>query len=138
MNLRAVMDLQSRINVLEEKLQCLKSKAESPHVTKLDGLPHAQGGTTSRTESLAEQIICAERELSSLRETQIENQLELMLALFRHVKETRVFDVMILRYVELKSFDEIAAQMDYSERRIYQWHKQGLNILKTSGEFCGV
>lgn len=136
MNLRVVMDLQSRINVLEEKLQCLKSKAESPPVAKLDGLPHAHGVKTSRIESLAEQIICAEKELASLREAQIENQLELMLALFRHVKETRIFDVMILRYVEGKSFDEIATQMDYSERRIYQWHKQGLEILRSSGEFC--
>ncbi|MBQ3213964.1 MAG: sigma-70 family RNA polymerase sigma factor [Clostridia bacterium] len=37
-------------------------------------------------------------------------------------------NVFFLRYIRGNSFDEIAAKMNYSTKRIYQLHKEGLDI----------
>lgn len=125
MRLSAVMELEEKISVARAELDRLKSLATTTTM-RLDGLPKAKS-ITSRVENLTVKILDCEHRLAILREALICSQVDLTLELSAQLPSD-VANVMILRYVNVMSFTEIANALHYSRGHIYRIYKRGVAL----------
>lgn len=125
MRLSAVMELEEKISAARAELDRLKALATAT-TTRIDGLPKAKS-ITSRVESLTAKIVDCERRLAILREALICTQVDLTLELSAQLPSD-VANVMILRYVNVMSFTEIANALHYSRGHIHRICKRGLAL----------
>lgn len=115
--------MQTRINVLTAEIERLRAEAESMSIS-LDGMPKGQG-TQDKTARLAVQLAECETvlqsEMSGLwsRRMRIIEELG-MLKSHKHQK------LLHLRYIDCKSWELIAVEMDITWRHCYRLHGSAL------------
>ena len=115
-DLNCVRELNKSIRDRERHLYKLRLSVENL-TPILDGLPHASEAK-SRVERLALNIVEVERDLDSLREQFQQEQSRLVNIIMREVDEPILQTLLILRYVECLSFNEIARRLQFSLRSI--------------------
>lgn len=121
--LRQYRRLGEEIEDLKVRIADLRSASlKSP---KLDGMPHAQGGsgdpigaTIARIDVLAAQIVAREAE---------RNIIEMAIASLKDSKERMVLRH---RYMDGMTWEEIGSIMSYSEGRVRQLHGEALKELE--------
>lgn len=107
-----------------DDLKALKKKIENLFV-QLNDMRIKKQDTKEINEKL--QIIIKQQDVEQKKllkllskKQKIEKRIEKLTQPYRNV--------FFLRYIRGNSFDEIAAKMNYSTKRIYQLHKEGLDI----------
>lgn len=115
--------IQTRINVLRAEIQRLRTEAESVSIN-LDGLPKGQGNNDKLSRLAVEIADCESvltEELSGLyaRRMRIIDQLG-KLKSYKHEL------LLQKRYIECKSWEHIAVEMDISWRYCYMLHGSAL------------
>lgn len=129
MNLYCVRELEQKILRLEEKITTLRETMSGMEPAKLDGLPKEKNFLSSRVEKIAQELIDGERELEELRAEQRVLGAELTIEILRHV-HGRAARIMVMRYVLLNRFRDIAFELNLSDARIYYIHAETLKKLK--------
>lgn len=122
--LNSVRELNKQIRKLEQHLQALRLSAENL-VPILDGLPHSNSAK-SRVEKIVLMIIDDEREMENLRAQLDRASEELPARLLAEVSDVQARTVLFLRYVACMRFRDIAFQLEMSERRVFQIHRDAL------------
>ena len=115
--------IQTRINVLRAEIERLRAEAESVSI-KLDGMPKGQGGNDKMSRIVAEMADLEStmtNEMSGLyiRRQRIITQLG-MLKSHKHQL------LLQKRYIECKTWETIAYEMDISWRYCYMLHGSAL------------
>lgn len=123
MKLTTVFELEEKICATRDELERMTALATAT-TSRLDGLPRATS-ITSRVENFAVKILDCQRRLDGLVEEKICAQLELTLDITKRVKDN-AGEVLYQRYVKLKPFAVIIAEMNYSERAVYNYHRRGV------------
>ena len=123
MKLLAVMDMEQEIKFIRNKLVLLRQMATS--ITPIiDGLPR-KSSVSSKIEKATVQIVDAERRLAELADEYAATTIELSEKIYQRVQGGKMREILFQRYVLCKSFDEIAADMNYDTTHIYRLHKRG-------------
>ncbi|MBR3746219.1 MAG: hypothetical protein IKN27_04580 [Selenomonadaceae bacterium] len=120
--LNTVHELKKKIRDVERRLQSLRTAAENL-VPVLNGLPHSKGAK-SRVEKIALDIVATEHELELLRGQMPLMKSELADKILHEVNAPDLQTLLILRYVECLSFNEIARRMKYGLRHIFRLHEK--------------
>lgn len=110
-----IKSYQEQIKELKEKSLSLKSPSD------FTSAPSRQSKTAAYT-AYTEQIICLEEELQNAIEKQLQAETKTMeyIEQFNGTKKL----LLRLRYIEHKSWSEIADEMNYSERHIRRLHEK--------------
>ena len=115
--------MQTRLNVLQAEIERLRAEAESVSIN-LDGMPKG-GQASDKTARLAVQIADLETTMQSelsgllLKRMKIINQLG-------ELKNHRHQELLHKRYIECKTWETIAYEMDMSWRHTYRLHGSAL------------
>lgn len=136
MNLYCVRELEQKILRLEEKITTLRETMSGVKPAQLTGLPKEKNFLSSRVEKVAQELIDGERELEELRAEQRVLGAELTIEILRHV-HGRAARIMVMRYVLLNRFRDIAFELNLSDARIYYIHAETLKKLKECGMEIG-
>lgn len=125
--LKVVRNLSRRVEETIGNLRYLRNLRDSI-TPQLDGLPK-NPNVTRKVEWLATAIADMEAELQQLKGILICCRIELCEWLNEKIIDRKIFQVMFLRYGQLKTFQEIAQETNYSESSIFKSHRDGLKIL---------
>lgn len=125
--LKVIKKLSQKIEECEAKLFHLQNLMNAI-VPELDGMPKSPC-VSSRVERLAVSIANLERKISELKTIRISCRIELIELLEKKISDANVFKVIFYRYGLLKKFNEIAADMNFSESAVFRFHKIGLKNL---------
>lgn len=130
MQLSAVLELKKELEQERRRLEELKLL--STNITgKIDGLPRVKA-QSSKVE-LAAQIVDSERRISELEVALISQSVTLTEEILKRVTGQAV-NVLIMRYVGLKRFEEIALEMKYSKPNIYRFHSRGVKEFERTSD----
>ena len=121
--LESYKQIQTRINVLQAEINRLRTEAESVSIN-LDGMPKGQGGNDKLSRIVAdmadlEATLLAEMSGLYIRRQRIITQLG-MLKSHKHQL------LLQKRYLECKSWEAIAYEMDITWRHCYRLHGSAL------------
>ena len=121
--LESYKQIQTRINVLQAEINRLRTEAESVSIN-LDGMPKGQGGNDKLSRIVAdmadlESTLLAEMSGLYIRRQRIITQLG-MLKSHKHQL------LLQKRYLECKSWEAIAYEMDITWRHCYRLHGSAL------------
>ena len=130
MELTRCRELRKQINALEAKLKLLRTTTTTPR--RIDGMPHVPNAE-SMPERVTRLIVDGEQELEALREAFAVAAGDLAAEIFQRVSDMKAATVLILRYVNCLSFDEIADRTGYVRGHVYKLHRNG----KTAFVSCG-
>jgi|GEM_PF-2865274 len=115
-----------RAKISKEKSKLEKLKSLIGNCTKeLDGLPHAKSYSSS-VEVLAMKITDSENAIELLENVMQVCVIELSDWLEERLENMNEFNVIFKRYGLCKPFKLIAADLGYSERMIYRFHRTAL------------
>ena len=125
--LRRARVLNLRIDAGFERIQQLRALAERR--TSIYGREHVGGGaaTDGRMDVVA-RIVDAERALDA----QIDRMLELkeeIAGVIARVPDERMRGLLELRYLNGRTWEEVAEQMNYTTRNIYNLHSAALKVV---------
>lgn len=128
MNAKEYLDsykaIQTRINVLISEIERLRTEAESASIN-LDGMPKGQG-SQDKTARLAVQIA----ELESTLQSELSGLYLRRMKIITELGELKSHKHQLLlqkRYIECKSWEHIAVEMDITWRHCYRLHWSALN-----------
>lgn len=127
MNLSAVVELRRELEKEKSRLESLKAAVTNLTV-KLDELPRSSA-RVSRTEKLATQIIDSERRIAELEIELVNQALNLTEEILRRVAGQSA-NVLLMRYIRIKSFEDIAARLNYSRSYVSRLHRQGVKAFE--------
>lgn len=135
-------DEQQNLGYIYDRLNTLRSKAESARTSQLDGMPHGGGFATDRTGALLAQIEELEAEAADIQEQAeiIRHEIE---AAVKQISGPRYPDqraIIRLRYVDLMSWPDVAEALfgdlprywdnpDSFLRRTHRLHGEALAAL---------
>ena len=122
--LNNVRELNKKIRILERHLEALRMSAETI-VPILDGLPHA-AFAKSRVEKIALRTVSTERELEFLCTALIKAKTGLADKIMAEVDDPVYQTLLMLRYVEVLSFNQTARRMRISLRHVFRLHEKFL------------
>lgn len=129
MKLTTVFELEEKISAARDELARLKSLATAT-TARIDGLPRSTS-VTSRIENYAVKILDCQRRLDGLVEDSLCAQIDLTLDITKRVHGT-AGAILYRRYIQLKPFAVIAAELNYSESAIYKFHSDGVKKFNAS------
>lgn len=92
-------------------------------VPVLDGMPHATD-IKSRVEAIALKTIMAEGELAALREEYLQAKVKLTSQILDEVEDPTNQTLLILRFVELKTWTQVAQLMHVDRRWLFRRYKK--------------
>lgn len=124
--LKVVKDLSRRIEETAENLQHLRDLRDNI-TPQLDGLPK-NPNVPRKVEWLATAITDAENEIQQLTAILTCCRIELYEWLNEKIVDRKICRILFLRYGQLKSFQEIAQETNYSESSVFKIHRDGLKI----------
>lgn len=87
-------------------------------------------GNASRVELYGIKMLEAQQRRVELQAEYIIEQMEIAAEIMRRISEPLTCSILISRYVEGKCWQEIFDALDYSPRRIYRLHREGLQVLE--------
>ena len=90
-----------------------------------DGMPH-DTTVKSRVEEVALKIIAAETELDALQKEFVQAKEQLINQILGEIDEPVLQTLLILRFVNLMTWTQIARQMNYDRRWLFRRHKEFL------------
>lgn len=122
--LHGARELSKRIGELELHLALLRRRLTE--TTKLlDGLPKSTP-PEPRIERILAVLLDEERELESCRQRLLIEAAKLTREICLRVDKTLIREILLLRYVDCKSFRQIARELDISERTTFRLHRSGI------------
>lgn len=116
--------IQARLNVLTAEIERLRAEAESVSIN-LDGMPHGTGND-DRTARLAVQLADLESTLMSEMSVLWANRMRII-TMLGNMKNHKHQTLLHKRYIECKTWEVIAYEMDISWRYCYMLHGSALN-----------
>ena len=116
--------IQARMNVLTAEIERLRAEAESVSIN-LDGMPHGTGND-DRTARLAVQLADLESTLMSEMSVLWANRMRII-TMMGNMKNHKHQTLLHKRYIECKTWEVIAYEMDISWRHCYRLHGSALN-----------
>lgn len=122
MKLNLARELRRRIDDEQRKIEMLRQSAVT--VSSFDDLPRAKS-FASKTEKIAAQIVDSENRLNELAAEFSDAVAELLKRIFDDVHGAAEQSVLIERYVNCRTFAEIALILGYSEGTVYLLHRRG-------------
>lgn len=120
-----------KLRIAAEKSRLNRYKDLIDNLTaEIDGLPRAQNSAKSKVEGIAALIVDTEKTISALIEIKIDCILELQKYLFGIISNDAAREVILYRYGLCLPFNDIAARLHYSARKIFYLHSLGIDELK--------
>jgi DNA-directed RNA polymerase specialized sigma24 family protein len=113
----------ARIRNREHDLAELREERESISIN-LDGMPHGTS-LSDKTARLAAQLADAEEEIIELRSEAWSIRMEIVRTL-NGIQTPEYNTLLYLRYIEGKTWEQIAVEMHYSIQHIYRMHDSAL------------
>ena len=111
---------------LEAKLENLKDRIESCRSSNLSGMP--RGGVPVTAADLIADKSDLEKRIEKLKA----KSRKLKVAVYEEIdslEEPRYCEVLEARFIDGKTFEDIAEEMGYTERHIYTLYKEAINLL---------
>ena len=117
-------ELDRKLYNLEEKIAILRSRAEKS-TSVLSPAPGGSSCNDSRLEELVIKIADLEKEEARMEHEMAGVSAELSTFLSRLSSPVQM-KILMMHYVELMSFDDIARKFSLPVRSMYRYHKEGL------------
>jgi DNA-directed RNA polymerase specialized sigma subunit len=128
-DLEKVRVMDKLINAKIAERQRLYEIATGVSSKPFDGMPHSSSGIVSSTvEKSVVKLITLAEELDRLIDDYIDYKQSVVNALEKLPEKE--YTVLHKYYIQYKSWDEIADEMNYSRVSVWRFWKKGLNILK--------
>ena len=131
--LNVCRDLTRKIEQEVERLQRLKTLATNI-TARLDGMPPSPN-PSQKVENLATMILDSENRIKLLHKVRSDCMIELSAWLDGKLSDSRLSNVMFLRYGMCMSFSSIAKHQNYSERTIFRLHAIGFQKLSVACQY---
>ena len=115
-------------NLLQEK-ELWRTRAEKV-TTIITGMPHSDSQENARENAIVKMIECGQK-IDKI----IDDYFDLGVKIRRVIETIEEDDLqalLILRYLNNQTFEQIAVGMDYSWRQIHRMHSKALSRLKLS------
>lgn len=122
--LRTARDADRRIDEAMERLERMRAKLEAGRMSNLTGMP--RGGALDWTET-ADRVIELERRVNARIREMVRQKQAAMDAIDR-VEEARLREVLELYYLDGYTWEQVAEQMDLSDRHVKRLH--GIALLR--------
>ena len=122
--LRQARDADRRIDEAMERLERMRAKLEAGRMSNLTGMP--RGGALDWTET-ADRVIELERRVNARIREMVRQKQAAMDAIDR-VEEARLREVLELYYLDGYTWEQVAEQMDMSDRHVKRLH--GIALLR--------
>lgn len=122
--LRTARDADRRIDEAMERLERMRAKLEAGRMSNLTGMP--RGGAVDWTET-ADRVIELEKRVNSRIREMVRQKQAAMDAIDR-VEEARLREVLELYYLDGYTWEQVAEQMDMSDRHVKRLH--GIALLR--------
>lgn len=122
--LRTARDADRRIDEAMERLERMRAKLEAGRMSNLTGMP--RGGAVDWTET-ADRVIELERRVNARIREMVRQKQAAMDAIDR-VEEARLREVLELYYLDEYTWEQVAEQMDLSDRHVKRLH--GIALLR--------
>jgi HAMP domain-containing protein len=122
--LRQARDADRRIDEAMERLERMRAKLEAGRMSNLTGMP--RGGALDWTET-ADRVIELEKRVNSRIREMVRQKQAAMDAIDR-VEEARLREVLELYYLDGYTWEQVAEQMDLSDRHVKRMH--GIALLR--------
>ena len=122
MELTMCRKLRSKITSLEARIADVQSTAITAR--RIDFVPRA-AATESTPEKLTRLIVDGERELEALREEFAIAAGELAAEIFQRVADVKTARILLLRYVDCLSFEDIIRATNFSRGHVFKLHRDG-------------
>ena len=122
--LRQARDADRRIDAAMERLERMRAKLEAGRMSNLTGMP--RGGALDWTET-ADRVIELERKVNARIREMVRQKQAAMDAIYR-VEEARLREVLELYYLDGYTWEQVAEQMDMSDRHVKRLH--GIALLR--------
>ena len=121
--LESYKQIQTRINVLQAEINRLRTEAESVSIN-LDGMPKGQGGNDKLSRIVADMADLEATLLAEMSGLYIRRQR--IIAQLGMLKSHKHQLLLQKRYLECKSWEAIAYEMDITWRHCYRLHGSAL------------
>jgi HAMP domain-containing protein len=128
--LRQARDADRRIDEAMERLERMRAKLEAGRMSNLTGMP--RGGALDWTET-ADRVIELERRVNARIREMVRQKQAAMDAIDR-VEEARLREVLELYYLDGYTWEQVAEQMDMSDRHVKRLHGIALLRVKVPSE----
>lgn len=122
--LRQARDADRRIDEAMERLERMRAKLEAGRMSNLTGMP--RGGAVDWTET-ADRVIELEKRVNARIREMVRQKQAAMDAIDR-VEEARLREVLELYYLDGFTWEQVAEQMDLSDRHVKRLH--GIALLR--------
>ena len=122
--LRQARDADRRIDEAMERLERMRAKLEAGRMSNLTGMP--RGGALDWTET-ADRVLELERRVNARIREMVRQKQAAMDAIDR-VEEARLREVLELYYLDGYTWEQVAEQMDMSDRHVKRLH--GIALLR--------
>lgn len=114
------------IERLEEKYTLLKMRLENAKAINISSMP--RGGTPVTTEDLILDKIDLEKRINKLKDKGHRLKIQILEEI-DSLEDSRYCEVLEAYFIDCKTIEEIADDMGYSERHIYELYKKGVYML---------
>ena len=131
--LRQARDADRRIDEAMERLERMRAKLEAGRMSNLTGMP--RGGAVDWTET-ADRVIELERRVNARIREMVRQKQAAMDAIDR-VEEARLREVLELYYLDGYTWEQVAEQMDMSDRHVKRLHGIALLRVKVPEDTAG-
>lgn len=131
--LRQARDADRRIDEAMERLERMRAKLEAGRMSNLTGMP--RGGAVDWTET-ADRVIELERRVNARIREMVRQKQAAMDAIDR-VEEARLREVLELYYIDGYTWEQVAEQMDMSDRHVKRLHGIALLRVKVPEDTAG-
>ena len=120
--------IDQRINSKLEQVQSLRELAEKATST-LSDIPCSGNGNKQKMESVIVKIIDLENEIDEEIGKLIDLKQEIV-SLIKQVKNPEYQTLLELRYLNFKTWEQIASEMHYSIQHTFRIHDKALSLLR--------
>ena len=121
--LKRIVKLRKAIDYRQTKIKILEAECERT-TAQITGMPHGQSNGNSKMESAVCKKLDLEREIDS-----IETERDALIAQIDLIDDEDLSKLLSLRYEHEEPWDDIMAEMGYSEAHIFRLHQQALKLL---------
>ena len=104
-----------------------KYKIEAARSTKIDGMP--KGTKTIQLDDLVIQMTEYYEDYKKVLKNFLETRKKIETAI-NGVEDEKLKELLLLKYIDCKTWEEVSEEMRYSNQHIYELHNKALKIIK--------